>query len=134
MSAEEGRRLYQLYGCIACHAIEATQVARLGPTWKGLYGSQRTFANGRRSGDRRRGLSARIDPRAGGEDRDGIRARRVGMPSYAGVLTDAQIESIILFIKSLEANTDDQSILSAGNLVWRDVVRSPRRNPHTSSS
>ena len=25
-----------------------------------------------------------------------------GMPSYAGVLTDAQIESIILFIKSLK--------------------------------
>ena len=45
-SEEEGRRLYQAYGCIACHAIDATTLARLGPSWRGLYGSQRTVAGG----------------------------------------------------------------------------------------
>ena len=32
----------------------------------------------------------------------GYERGEVGMPSYAGVLTDREIESIILFIKSLK--------------------------------
>ena len=32
----------------------------------------------------------------------GYERGEAGMPSYAGVLTDPQIESIILFIKSLK--------------------------------
>ena len=69
VSVEEGRRLYQLYGCIACHSIESPSISKLGPTWKGLYGSERTLAKGGRAGDRRRGLPPGGDPRAGGEDR-----------------------------------------------------------------
>src|SRR5262249_8253776 len=46
VSAEEGRRLYQAFGCVACHAIDNSSLAKLGPTWKGLYGSERTFAGG----------------------------------------------------------------------------------------
>ena len=45
VTAEEGRRLYQRAGCIACHAIEATTVAMAGPSWKNLYGQSRSFAN-----------------------------------------------------------------------------------------
>jgi hypothetical protein len=32
---------------------------------------------------------------------EGYQANGVGMPSYAGVLTDAEIESVVQFIKSL---------------------------------
>ena len=41
----EGRRVSQLYGCIACHSIDPT-ISMLGPTWKGLYGSARSYAKG----------------------------------------------------------------------------------------
>ncbi|MGH9374375.1 MAG: DUF6797 domain-containing protein, partial [Vicinamibacterales bacterium] len=102
VSAEEGRRLHQLYGCIACHSSESTAISRLGPTWKGLYGSQRTYAKGvlRATADDAYLREAILEPAA--KIVSGYERGESGMPSYAGVLTDPQIESIILFIKTLK--------------------------------
>jgi glucose/arabinose dehydrogenase/cytochrome c551/c552 len=101
VSAEEGKRLYQAYGCIACHAIDSTSLTKLGPTWKGLYGSQRTFAGGvvRTIADDAYIRQSILEP--GAKVVEGYERGEVSMPSYAGVLTDAQVESIILFIKGL---------------------------------
>jgi glucose/arabinose dehydrogenase len=101
VSAEEGRRLSQLYGCIACHSTENTQVSRLGPTWKGLYGSQRAYAKGvvRVTADEAYLRESILEPSA--KIVEGYERGEAGMPSYAGVLTAPQIESVILFIKSL---------------------------------
>ncbi len=102
VSTVEGRRLSQLYGCIACHATESTSISRLGPTWKGLYGSQRTYAKGvlRVTADDGYLREAILEPAA--KVVSGYERGESGMPSYAGVLTAAQIESIILFIKTLQ--------------------------------
>jgi mono/diheme cytochrome c family protein len=102
ISADEGRRLYQRFGCAACHASEANAVSKLGPNFKGLFGSSRTFNGGvvRVTADEGYIRESILEPGAkvvSGFDRLGM-----GMPSFAGVLTDAQIESIILFIKSLQ--------------------------------
>jgi len=102
VSAEEGRRLYQAYGCVACHSIETTSISRLGPTFKGLYGSERTFASGvvRVLADDAYLRESMLTPAAkvvSGYERGGV-----GMPSFAGVLTDQQIDSLILFIRSLK--------------------------------
>ena len=78
VSAAEGRRIYQLYGCMACHAIDDSTVTRLGPTWKGLFGSSRTLRERRAADHRRRSLSPRVDPGAGREGRQRLRARGVG--------------------------------------------------------
>jgi mono/diheme cytochrome c family protein len=101
VSAEEGRRLYQLFGCIACHSIEASSISRLGPTWKGLYGSERTYAKGvlKATADEAYLREAILEPAA--KIVTGYERGESGMPSYAGVLTDPQIESILLFIRSL---------------------------------
>jgi mono/diheme cytochrome c family protein len=102
VSVEEGRRLSQLYGCQACHAIESAAPSRLGPTWKGLYGSPRTFAGGvvRTVADEAYLREAILQPAA--KIVSGYERGDAGMPSYAGVLTDPQIESIIQFIQSLK--------------------------------
>ena len=102
VNAEEGRRLYQLYGCMACHSIENAAMAKLGPTFKGLYGSQRTFAGGvvQILADEAYIRESIINPSAkivSGYERGGA-----GMPSFAGVLTDGQIDSLVLFIKTLK--------------------------------
>ena len=102
VSADEGRRLYQRYGCVACHATDASSISRLGPTFKGLYGSSRTFNGGvvRVTADDAYLRESILEPSAkvvSGYERIGM-----GMPSFAGVLTDAQIDSIILYIKSLQ--------------------------------
>ena len=102
VSAVEGRRLYQLYGCMACHAIEATTVSRLGPSWKGLYGSERSYAKGvlRARADEAYLRESILEPVA--KVVTGYERGESGMPSYAGVLTAPQIESLILFIKTLK--------------------------------
>ena len=104
VSAEEGRRLYKAYGCIACHAIDDSSLTRLGPTWKGLYGSERRFAGGvvRVTADDVYLRQSILEP--GAKIVEGYERGEVSMPSYAGVLSDSQVQSLILFIKSLGVN------------------------------
>ena len=98
---EEGRRLYQLFGCMACHSSEETAFSKIGPTWKGLFLRQRTFAGevGEVVADEAYLRQSILDPPA--LVVPGYERSEAGMPSYAGVLTDSQIESLLLFIKSL---------------------------------
>lgn len=100
VSAAEGRRLVQLFGCVACHATETAAVDKLGPSLKGLYGARRTFPKvGAVVADEAYLREALLEPAA--KMVPGYEKRETGMPSYAGVLTPQQIESIVLFIKSL---------------------------------
>ena len=98
VSAEEGKRIAQMFGCAACHATEDTSVAKLGPPWRGLYGRERTFATGtvRITADDAYIRESILNPAA-----KVVAGYEPGMPSFAGVLTDAQIDSLILYIKSL---------------------------------
>ena len=102
VNAAEGRRNYQLYGCMACHAVDDSTVTRLGPSWKGLFGSTRTYAKGvlRTTADESYLRESILDPAA--KVVTGYERGESGMPSYAGVLSDRQIESLILFIKTLK--------------------------------
>jgi hypothetical protein len=102
VSAEEGRRLYERFGCIACHASDESSISKLGPTFKGLYGSSRTFNNGlvRVTADAAYIRESILEPAV--KVVTGFERTGVGMPSFAGVLTNDQIESIILFIKELK--------------------------------
>jgi glucose/arabinose dehydrogenase/mono/diheme cytochrome c family protein len=102
ISVEEGRRVYQRYGCVACHASEPTAVSRLGPNFFGLYGSSRTFNGGiaRVTADDGYIRESILEPSA--KVVTGFEKTGMGMPSFGGVLTDPQIESVILFIKSLK--------------------------------
>ena len=99
-SADEGRRVYERYGCAACHSIDSGP-ARLGPTFKGLYGSDRFFSNGvvRVTADEAYIRESILEPSA--KVVPGFNRIGMGMPSFAGVLTDQQLESVVLFIKSL---------------------------------
>ena len=101
ITAEEGKRLSQLYGCAACHAVTADAPSGLGPSWKGLYGSQRPYAKGvlRAVADEAYLRESILQPTA--KVVAGYERGEAGMPSYAGVLTDAQIASILLFIRTL---------------------------------
>ena len=104
VSSEEGQRLYRAYGCIACHSTDDSSLTKLGPTWKGLYGSERRFAGGvvRVTADDVYLRQSILEP--GAKIVEGYERGEVGMPSYAGVLSESQIQSLILFIKSLGVN------------------------------
>jgi len=43
-SEGRGRQIVQSLGCVACHSDDGT--TRIGPTWRGSFGSQQTLVNG----------------------------------------------------------------------------------------
>ncbi len=99
-TAEEGRRVSELMGCVACHSIDGSTLGRVGPTWKGLYGNPRVFV------DRSTTLADEVYLRESIWEPSrrvvsGFEKSDTGMPSYEGVLSEGQIESLVLYIKSL---------------------------------
>ncbi len=102
-TAVEGERLYQMYGCMACHSTDGTLVGKVGPSWKGLYGSEREIAKGEKGKFKADEVYLResiLSPSA--KVVKGFEKFDTGMPIYSGILNDGQIESLILYIKSLK--------------------------------
>jgi len=102
-TAEEGERLYQMFGCMACHSTDGTLVGKVGPSWKGLYGSEREIAKGQKGkfkADEAYLRESILTPSA--KVVKGFEKFDTGMPIYSGILNDSQIESLILYIKSLK--------------------------------
>ncbi len=105
VSVEEGQRLSQMFACVACHFPSANaQADRSGPTWKGLAGSQRkVFVEGKPvtvTADDAYLRESILNPAA--KIAAGYEKGEFAMPSYAGVLTDSQVDSLVLYIKSLK--------------------------------
>ena len=102
-TVEEGERLYQMFGCMACHSTDGTLVGKVGPSWKGLFGTERDIAKGMKSkvkADEAYLRESILNPSA--KVVKGFEKFDTGMPIYAGILNDSQIESLILYIKSLK--------------------------------
>jgi mono/diheme cytochrome c family protein len=104
VTVEEGKRLAQLFACVACHADQYTaQGARTAPPWNGLAGSDRAvFIAGKPAkvpADEAYLRESILDPTA--KVAAGFEKGEYAMPSYAGVLNDSQIDALVLFIKSL---------------------------------
>ena len=99
-SVEEGKRLYALMGCMACHATDDAVQPKIGPTWKGLYGKKRDiFKGGSVDATDDYLRESILTPAA--KIVKGYEKIEAGMPVYSGVLNEAQIESLIMFIKTL---------------------------------
>lgn len=97
-TAELGAALSARYGCIACHSTDGAKEGHSGPTWKGLYDSERRFTNGApRQADDAYLLESMLEP-----DKQIVEGYALGMASYAGVLSEVELQSIILYIRSLK--------------------------------
>ncbi|HRH95621.1 MAG TPA: cytochrome c [Prosthecobacter sp.] len=102
-TVEEGERMYQMFGCMACHSTDGTLVGKVGPSWKGLFGSERDIAKGTKGkfkADEAYLRESILNPSA--KVVKGFEKFDTGMPIYAGILNDSQIESLILYIKTLK--------------------------------
>ncbi|MCC7045051.1 MAG: c-type cytochrome [Acidobacteria bacterium] len=101
VTAEEGERIATRMGCLACHSVDGSVTGRVGPSWRGLAGSERVLAaGGARTADAAYLRQSILDPAA--SVARGFDQADAGMPSYAGVLSDAEIDSVILYIQSLK--------------------------------
>ncbi|SHN06600.1 Cytochrome c2 [Cyclobacterium lianum] len=96
--AVKGKELFTNYGCIACHAVDGNNEGKIGPGVKGLYGSEREFKDGSSAVADEDYLKESItDPGA-----KVVKGREGEMPSFLGVLSENDIDSIILYFKTLE--------------------------------
>lgn len=94
-SLEKGQEVYNTV-CIACHSVDGTP--RVGPSFKGLYGSQRKLASGQTvEANDDYLMRSLLEPNA-----DIVEGFPPAMPPMAGTLNQTQIESIILYVKSLK--------------------------------
>ena len=90
-----GKRLVDTHGCLDCHTTDGRD--QIGPTWKGLYGSEVTLADGKVVVADDGYLRASVrEPNA--QIVEGYLAD-VMLPVQ---LTNAEITSIVEYIKSLE--------------------------------
>jgi cytochrome c oxidase subunit II len=92
----DGRAVYEHLGCNACHTIDGT--ARVGPSWKGIWGTEVGLADGRTSVvDAAYVRRSVLTPQA-----DVVQGFPPVMPTFAGNITDAQIAGVVAFIQSLK--------------------------------
>ena len=97
-TVELGKEISTRYGCIACHSLDGAKEGHSGPTWKGLYGSERRFTKGNpRKADDAYLIESMLEP-----GKAIVEGYSLGMGSYAGVLSESEMQSIVLFIKSLK--------------------------------
>lgn len=96
-----GRKVYATYGCAACHSLDGSTEGKTGPSWKGLFNSKRVIIDGGATviADAAYLRESIVSPNA--KVAKGAVNGEAGMPAYAGVLSEAQIESLILLIESL---------------------------------
>jgi cytochrome c oxidase subunit II len=93
-----GDKLSQQYGCQSCHSIDGSPL--VGPTWKGLYGSEVQLSDG---------TTVQADDAYLYESIRNPGAKVVAgftqgqmPPQIADAMTDAQVADVIEFIKSLK--------------------------------
>jgi cytochrome c oxidase subunit II len=96
---DEGARLFQVKGCVACHTTDGTP--KIGPSFKGVFGRQEVVI---RSGQERQITvdEAFIKQTLLHPEIDRVKGFPPIMPSQQGQLTDKEINEIIAYIKSLK--------------------------------
>ena len=100
VSAAHGQELYQTMGCMACHSLDGTTAGRSGPTLRGVFGTVRDFQKGKS----REANEAYIRESILNPPKNILKAfatSDIGMPSYEGILSPSQIDSLVVFIRSL---------------------------------
>jgi cytochrome c oxidase subunit II len=97
-SGSDGAKLFAEKGCGACHSIDGT--AKIGPTFKGLYGKKEIVLHNNK--EREITVDAAFIRHKLLEPEDArIKGFPPIMPSQKGLLTNAEIDAIIEYLKTL---------------------------------
>lgn len=93
---ERGELLYKGRGCAGCHSVDGA--SGTGPTWKGLFGSNRAFTSGESAvADENYLRQSILEPMA-----HVVSGYQPVMPSYKGKLKDQQIDDLIAYIRHID--------------------------------
>lgn len=90
-----GREVAEKWACASCHSLDGAP--RTGPTWKGLYGSERTMTDGRHIvADEAYLTRSMAEPNV-----EIVQGYKPVMPAYQGTLPPADAAAIVALIRSL---------------------------------
>ena len=93
---ELGKKLYKSKNCNVCHSLDGSPMA--GPTWKGLYGRERAFTDGKKGvADEDYIAESILNPNA-----KIVEGYPPVMPSYSGLLSEREVLGVIEYIKTLK--------------------------------
>jgi cytochrome c2 len=96
-TTEKGKEVFQKMACSGCHSEGLRIKGMYGPPFQNLYKSQRTFDDGTTAvADENYLRESILTP-----SKHIVKGYNEEMPSFVGVLSDSDIESVILYIKSL---------------------------------
>jgi cytochrome c oxidase subunit 2 len=114
--AEAGERIYQSRGCAQCHSVDGS--ARVGPTFRDLYGSTRPLAGGGTvladENYIRESVLAPLEKVAAGYE--------PVMPTYQGKLSDQEITVLIAYLKQLAGVVEEAAAEGAADAAAQDVT------------
>lgn len=98
-AAEEGRTLASENGCVSCHSTDGSK--SVGPTWKGLSGSQVTLDDGTLViADDAYLRESILEPSA--KTVKGFKAGLMETVIRSNSLTDEEVRALIAYIKGFE--------------------------------
>lgn len=99
-TAELGKKLALQMGCFSCHSNDGKMDGMKGPSWFHLFNSDVVLVNGKTvHADEAYIKESVMNPTA--KVRKGFNNPDVGMPPYEGILSENQLEAIILYFKQL---------------------------------
>lgn len=91
-----GEKLYKSRACYTCHTTDGAD--KVGPSFKGVFGHQVTFSDGKTLiVDENYLRESILNPHA-----KVVKGFQPVMPTYQGVLKDREVDALIAYIKSLE--------------------------------
>ena len=93
---ELGKLTYENAGCATCHSLDGSRGQ--GPSWKGVFGSTRTFADGTTGvGDENYIRQSIYEPNA-----KVVQGYEPVMPTFKGLIRDRQVLGVIEYMKQLK--------------------------------
>lgn len=97
VSVEHGKAMFEKLACVGCHSTGTQVDGMYGPPLKDLLGKRREFTDGTSQVANEKYIKESIlDPPV-----KHVKGYSGEMPSYVGIVSDSDLESIILYIKSL---------------------------------
>lgn len=100
-SVDRGRALAAELGCVGCHSLDGTIEGRPAPTFRALAGRSRRLSDGRElTADDAYLARSILHPAA--DIVAGYAGREIAMPSYQGVVDEAGVQSLVLYLRSLD--------------------------------
>lgn len=106
---DKGKKLVEVKGCLACHSTDGT-ARPTGPTWKGVYGHEVELADGTKvTADDNYIRESILNPTS-----KVVKGFPPVMPPYQGLLTEAELGSVMAYVKSLGSNSKAADDKNAG--------------------